>query len=339
MKSLNVKFAVAAVLMAATAVAFAAKPDGAGGGGGPPDGKGNKPDSEVGNSLSVPAFIVGTDTAPLALSCEASWLDAALERVPETAKPTLYSEDCADTVEGDGAPYCMATGYYFVQRVSPWQAPCVLGDTANAKAAWGDNLVGDASMKVGSPIRVELVLWDSTDPSVAFNEQGYYVIKLQPDELDRNSEYGHIAEAQDTDGDLIPDTFLDIPRTVGALVEPPSVGTVLDPVPYFGAIVFDAAATLRIERVDPSLGLVEVYDGVAGAEINATGKVVYGHNLRVGEAGTYRITYTLPNVTITGIGNVDAVKIPVFGPNPDGGSFTSLDIVVSGGGGGGGRPQ
>jgi hypothetical protein len=60
-------------------------------------------------------------------------------------------------------------------------------------------------------------------------------------------------------------------------------------------------------------------------EINATGKVVYGYNLRVNAAGTYTIRFYAPNVTITGV---------------DAGTYdfdsAYLDIVVGGGGGGGG---
>ena len=37
-----------------------------------------------------------------------------------------------------------------------------------------------------------------------------------------------------------------------------------------------------------------MFNGPAGGEINATGKIVYGYNLRVTTAGTYRITYTMP---------------------------------------------
>ena len=58
--------------------------------------------------------------------------------------------------------------------------------------AWGDNLAGgSASLKVGSPIRVELVLW--TLAALAAGQQGYFVIKLEPSELDRESDYGHLA--------------------------------------------------------------------------------------------------------------------------------------------------
>ena len=48
-----------------------------------------------------------------------------------------------------------------------------------------------ASLKVGSPIRVELVLWTTRAPRIG--QQGYNVIKLEPSELDRESDYGHLA--------------------------------------------------------------------------------------------------------------------------------------------------
>ena len=69
----------------------------------------------------------------------------------------------------------------------------------------------------------------------------------------------------------------------------------------------------------------------AGAEINATGKVVYGYNLRVTAAGAYLITFTVPNVNFSGgcvkgtcVGNTATLPITV--------------IAGGGGGGGGGKP-
>jgi hypothetical protein len=89
-----------------------------------------------------------------------------------------------------------------------------------------------------------------------------------------------------------------------------------------GAIVHDPDATLKIVRVvDGSVA----FEGPAGGEINATGKIVYGYNLRVAEPGTYGITYTLPNVTLDGC---DAGTCS--------GSVAYLEIEVVGGGGGGG---
>jgi hypothetical protein len=105
-----------------------------------------------------------------------------------------------------------------------------------------------------------------------------------------------------------------------------------NPVPKdLGAIVFDPGATLRIERmVDGQAVSPAVFNGTAGGEINATGKIVYGYNLRVTTAGTYRITYTIPRGNFL---ECDAGTCE--------GTTAFLDIVVAGsggGGGGGGKP-
>ncbi|MGZ8238974.1 MAG: hypothetical protein ACXWTY_14005 [Methylobacter sp.] len=80
-----------------------------------------------------------------------------------------------------------SAAYWFVQDVHNWQAPCMTWAAADGlvpvTGAWGDNLTGDAKLKVGSPIRVELVLsQDTTDV-----QQGYLVEKLQTELLDRES--------------------------------------------------------------------------------------------------------------------------------------------------------
>jgi len=49
----------------------------------------------------------------------------------------------------------------------------------------GDNLAGDAKLKVGMPIRVELGLFDAT----GLQMQGFNVVKLEPSKLDRESTY------------------------------------------------------------------------------------------------------------------------------------------------------
>jgi hypothetical protein len=310
--------------MGMTAVAFGAPPPGKGGGGGsgggPPEGKGNKPDTEVGFSLSVPAIIVGTGSK-FVINCPADgWSGTPIVTGGE---PVPYPAACADTVTGDGIAYCMDEGSYFVQRQHAWQAQCTTAETASVDAEWGDNLSGDAMLKVGSPIRVEMVLFDSS--GVSAGEQGFYVIKLQPDELDRNSDYGHLAGDNGA-----------VARLAGAPVDFP-YGIPEDKLPEtpptFRAVVYDAEASLTIELLDEG-GYVAstVYDGAAGAEINATGKIVYGHNLRVGVAGTYRLTYTFSNLAI------DSVDIGTF-TNVDGVAAATLEIKVAGGGGGGGKKK
>jgi len=287
----------------ASAVALAAP----GGGKGPPSDKGNKPTSEVGNNLSVPAIIAGGGST-FAITCPGAF--TAL--VPPDKGPMFYPEECAPPKD-EGGPVCVAEGYYYVQRDAKWQAPCftAMSTPVAVLGKWGDNLAGgSASLKVGSPIRVELVLWDGAD--VASGQDGYFVIKLEPSELDRASDYGHLATGPATDGSAA------IAYTVGDLL--PDGGT-------FGAVVFDPTAKLRIERlVDGVPGSPAVYNGTASGEINATGKIVYGYNLRVTSAGTYRITYTFENVNLAEPCNAGSCS----------GNVAYLDIVVAGGGGGGG---
>lgn len=63
--------------------------------------------------------------------------------------------------------------------------------------------------------------------------------------------------------------------------------------------VFDGAATFSIKHV--ATGTYVVPEGTpAKGEINASGKVLYGYQLKVTLRGEYVITCTLPNVTITG---------------------------------------
>jgi hypothetical protein len=160
---------------------------------------------------------------------------------------------------------------WFVQGVHKWQAPCktweATGVLVPVMGAWGDNLVGDAKLKVGSPIRVELVLsYDSPD-----TVDGYVVEKLQTELLDRASKYGTLATE---DG-------------IGGWFATPSA---------FVPGVYDSTATLRIEKSDGTW----LYDQPTTAEINAKGIVVYGYNLRVPTAGAYLITYTVPKVDFTG---------------------------------------
>jgi hypothetical protein len=282
--SLQAVAGLSVMALAATMAMAQGKPPGAGSGG---SGGGNKPPTEAGFSLSVPAIMAG-GAGTFALTCLPSPGWSTLTAPSKV--PVYYNAACAETQDGQ---VCVAAGNYFVQRDAAWQAPCTTTVTAvTATGAWGDNLAGDAKLKVGSPIRVELVLWDASGQSTG--QLGYKVIKLEPAELDRVSDYGHLAD----------NTFSATPTALGA-------------------IVHDPAATLRIERV----GGAVVFQGAAGGEINATGKIVYGYNLRVSEAGDYLITYTLPNVVLAGC---DVGECTV------GGNTAKLLITVGTGGGGGG---
>ena len=237
-----------------------------------------------------------------------------------------YPYDCAETHDGQ---VCVGPGNYFVQRDAAWQAPCKvteMGVAADAK--WGDNLAGgDAMLKVGSPIRVELLLWS---PTLASGQLGYNVVKLQPHELDRMSDYGHLATGE-------AGSWAAIEYTVGETYAPTAEEKIQGRFEgVFKGIVYDPQATLKIEKLDAGGNPISpaLVDELAGGEINATGKIVYGYNLRVVENGTYRITYTTPNVALTcvdpppvncSLGNATYIDIVV---PPDGGGGEGEDVLV-----------
>lgn len=193
--------------------------------------------------------------------------------------------------------------YYYVQGTNTWQAQCYTDTTASATAAWGDNLTGDAALKTNSPIRVELGLFNSDESKLPMN--GYTVVKLNPAALDRESAYGTLAAAG-TDG-----SFSATPTTFTAIQQR----------------VYDGGVTFSIKK-DATNTYVVPAGTKATAEINATGNVVYGYNLRVTTPGTYTISFSVPTATITGAeaGTTDAHSV-------------TLQITVTGsrGGGGGGR--
>jgi hypothetical protein len=125
---------------------------------------------------------------------------------------------------------------------------------------------------------------------------GYTVVKLDPTLLDRESHYGTFGVKE-----------------------------------FFSEVrVWEANVRLDIIGTD---GRVE-YGGEFKAEINSTGRVVYGYNWRPDVAGDYTITATVTDITIT---SVDA------GTLGDDGKTVSIDVTVGnkggGGGGNGGRPD
>lgn len=246
-------------------------PDGGGGGGG-----GHEPGGT--NNLSVPTLMIGGSFTGVTCGTDAPSVVVSPSGTPLTG----YE------VAGD----------YYVQGVHAWQAQCLTTTTATATAEWGDNLAGDAKLKVGMPIRVELGLFnaDATVPEM----QGFTVVKLEPSKLDRESAYGTVATPDGAGG-----------HAATAEVLP--------------ARVFDGSATFSVQNVT-TLGYAVPLGSNPTAEINATGRVVYGYNLRVTQPGEYDITFVIPNVTITGVdaGNLTA-------------STVTLRIAVIGGGGGGGR--
>jgi hypothetical protein len=210
--------------------------------------------------------------------------------------PNPFGLTCNGTaVDPTGTPLSSypldPTAFYYVQGIHTWQAGCVENlSAASAAAEWGDNLTGEARKTVGKPIRVEMGL-NAGNQGLT----GYDVVKLEPDELDHVADYGMLADLSGKQA------------------------------PYPETRVWDSGAHLKITNV--ATGAV-VVDEAAKAEINSTGRVVYGYNLRVTSAGTYRIEFTAPNVSITSADGGTVV-----------GNTVTLDIVVQPGGGGGGRPR
>jgi hypothetical protein len=282
-----------------SASSFAARPPGVGGGGGKPGGE-----ETAAQNLSVPTIMVGGTAGSLTCGTVAS--PSPLIPPPADAEPlTGFSVD--------------PTGYYWVQKVHTWQAQCFSDTSAVVFGAWGDNLGGDAKLKVGSPIRVELVLHNLTDYGDLSPLQGYNVIKLQ-DTLDRLSAYGHLAGGNATDG------------WTANPIDFPDIGydsTTNDPTK--GWLVHDAGITFSVCKVVDG-SETDTCPVVVGtkptAEINATGKVVYGYNLRVDATGTYRIRFTSSTAV-----EFDDVDVGMW----EDANNVSIDINVVQGGGGGGK--
>jgi len=259
--------------LAASAVALAA---------GPPPGKGPGGGEETSNSLSVPAIMIG-GTVGNAVGCGASLDEFAGLAAPSGNPTTSWPID--------------TSAYYYIQGVNKWQSDCAViaagGDALNVTGAWGDNLTGDAKLKVGSPIRVEILLFDANGAQ----EYGFEVVKLEPETLDRLSAYGTLATADGSGGYE-------------------ATATLMTPV------VYDIGASMTI--TDES-GAVIVSEDPMSPEINATGKVVYGYNLRVPAPGKYTIEFNFPNVTFNSCDAGVCLN-----------STAKLPITVIGGGGSGG---
>ena len=178
---------------------------------------------------------------------------------------------------------------YYIQGDDTWQADCAIAadNTVTATAEWGDNLT-NAPLKARTPIRVEIGF--ITDPAAAM--PGYLVEKLDPSLLDRESHYGTL-------GNEVAD--------------------------YPEVRVWNSGVTLDIRSKD---GTVVVANNVPyTAEVNSTGRIVYGFNWQNPVAGEYTITVNAPTIAISG---ADAGIV-----SADGHTVT-LDVNVGNKGGGGG---
>ena len=245
-------------------------------------GKGGGGEETAAQNLSVPLIVVG-DSSTLPISCGTAESPSAL--VPPTGTPLTGYE---------------VPGYYWVQKVHTWQAQCFSDTEAMVFGNWGDNLEGDAKLKAGSPIRVELVLTNMTEYAEPLTlMKGYSVIKLEPSKLDRLSAYGHQAT-----GEANP-AWTNAPGHQGSShqgISQPNTTWSSTPVDfgYASWLVHDAGITFSVKNKSTGQYVVPVGTKPT-SEINATGKLVYGYNLRVAQAGAYRITFvSSPEVTFTG---------------------------------------
>lgn len=236
---------------------------------GPPPGKGEEAGS---NNLSVPTIFVPNPGA-----------------FPVTC-PGGPDDPIGDPSNGyEIAPL----EYYYVQGENTWQAECTDAASGLGQADFGDNLTSGA-LKAGMPIRIEVGLMDTSGVEMI----GYNVVKLQPSELDRNSAYGTHATPT-VDGFVAEQTAF--PWT-GEVIDPE---TGLPTEVTVGVRIWDSTATFSIRNAETNEYVVP--EQLFGAEINATGAVVYGYNWGVSghgvkelpAAGTYILRFTSPAVTLT----------------------------------------
>lgn len=182
---------------------------------------------------------------------------------------------------------------YWIQGEDTWQADCMVAtDSPLTTAAWGDNL-GGAPLKIRTPIRVEVGLLANAS---LYPMTGFGVDKLT-DELDRYATYGT------DDGAGIPN--------------------------YPEVRVWGAGSTYSIQNLDTLTYPVPAGTPMS-AEINSTGRIVFGAQFTTQTSGDYRITFTSPNVDITTVGNHSASIDIKVGTAAGGGGK---------GGGGGGKPD
>lgn len=168
-------------------------------------------------------------------------------------------------------------GPYYVQGEDTWQAGCAVAETGTLAAS---ATFGDNIDGGDAAFKVGSpvrVEVGLTIPTTGYTLAGYTVYKLT-NELDRVATYG----------------------TQGSAISP-----------YPELRVWAADAQFKIDGPAP----VPLQTMVA--EINSTGRVVYGYNWRPSQEGVYTITFSAPSVGVT---TATAV----------------VDVAASAGGGGGG---
>jgi hypothetical protein len=214
--------------------------------------------------------------------------------------PALRIPSAYELTAPSGPECTQFPGYWCQKTLAMWQAEWNEAASIEVTAVWGANLLGDAPLKSGRPIRVEMVLTESGGGTGA----GYVVTKLTPELDDRVATYGTAGTIQNTE-----------------------------------YVVWDAQAQLSIERcTDASCTTTAgpaVYFGPMSAEINSIGKVVYGYNWgtagkgTAAEPGVYKLTFSVPERTAI-------VSVPGAAPCPQSNcAFVIIEVTQAAGGGGG----
>ena len=232
-------------------------------------------------------------------------LSFAAKFVPNTTGAPPLRATCSNALTPPQGSECTSfPGYYCQKTDAVWQAACDIAPVGslNVTATWGANLLGDAPLKAGRPIRVEMVLTESGGTA----GPGYVVTNLTPELEDRLATYGTNGTVQNTN-----------------------------------YTVWDAGARLKIEKcadeacVQP---IGTIVDGVATAELNSLGNIVYGYNwgtkgkASAPVAGIYKLTFTANGTTIT--------SAPGAQDCAEGTNCTYVIITVTqAAGGGGGKPK
>jgi hypothetical protein len=218
--------------------------------------------------------------------------------VPSVGVGTPTCTELDDTVVPDPASMSLTFPGYYIQGEATWQADCMI---AAADTMTATAAWGDnlTSAPLKQRTPIRVEMGLMVDP-LAYPMTGFSVVKLT-DELDRLATYG----------------------TDGAPVSP------------FGEVrVWDAGAELKISN---DAGVI-VYEGTYTAEINSTGRVVYGYNWQKPVAGTYTIAFYAPNVAIA------ATDAGTLSDSDGDGIVDTVELIVNvaikaGGGGGGGGPH
>ena len=231
--------------------------------------------TEAGNNLSYPVVFaegIGITGTPLATGTGLRPL--AAEGITADTLPFWYGGNVADY-----------DAYFMQQGPNVWQAQWTAGTPGapvRAQVAFGDNLIGH-SWNTHSQIRIEVTLYDYTGPQLTgFNMTSLY-----------GSESTEMQGTDGTTGLFTPTIYAVTPRLVIQKLD----NTTLEPI--FTAVdqsITEAAAGGESKSK-------------FGAEVNVSGKIVFGYNLTVRDLvvpadmekfGWWRITFKLDSSAVVG---------------------------------------